>query len=710
MAEEWKEKGILCGYYDFGMTNHITPGKSAESAVSGNVPGIGPVPDAVCEAWAAQLGAAYPELSSSIIRALSEIHRSSPSSPTRGFADQIKALILKPLKALHRARQEHQPPVRVLFILDSIDECPPFHRAAILYAIKAVHPAFGARFFLISKLPTTEAESDIAAELLEAPPGLITRGSININSASNMADILLYLTAQFQVHAEQFNNHPQFRSALIEPTIRVLAKRADGVILWAKMAFEMLLIAENPTRMLLNLVEEDSLTDLNGLYLELLLMTQKNLDALNEERPLEGGDLEPFPKNALAMVLSAIGYSMEGLSVATIAELTGLGLERTFTILDLLSIVLDRTDESVAARLLSSPSRTRLGPPPKSNRRSSSVPRKSFTSSRQRTSSRPGSAGGATHNPPTSPLSGTFPSSRQKTVNRPSSAGGATHHTPTSPLSSGFPSSRQKMSNRPSSAGGVLSRPPQSPLGGLFPGRGSIDTRRSRHDAGPSISGALLAPPGGSSSNLDLGEDDSGIAVATAKSPAVAIVRIRHTTFLQWIRLPHPPTLLSCLTGKGAAEEDDLRFLIAPSREGGHAMLAKGCFAVIRGTALSPEQVAARTSEQPYGEGDIVVDAQQAQQVATVYSCRYWSYHCAEMLSSLTEEYQRSAIYMSVASSGGTRWKGIRRDMLEFFSRKLLWWIDASIALGSAALVGEGLQALQEVLKVWSYTAVLNPS
>ncbi|KIM23901.1 hypothetical protein M408DRAFT_27497 [Serendipita vermifera MAFF 305830] len=670
LTEEWKEKGILGGYYDFGMSNVIhAPGPVGKFDVdvvnegaAPVVPGIGDIADTLCEAWATQLGAAYPDLSSSILRALSDIHRSPPSSPTRSFANQFKQLILNPLKALHRARYDLPPHTKIIFVLDSIDECPRPHRAVILQAIKTVHPAHGgAKFFLVSGLPTTEAESDIAAELLEGPlpASVLTRGSININSASNMADILLYLTSRFQVHAAQFNNHPQFRTALIEPTIRVLAKRAEGVILWAKLAFEMLLGADNPTRVLLNLVEEDALSDMNGLYLELLLTAQTSLDTLNEKRNKDGG-LQPeansittFPKNSLAMVLTGVGYSMEDLSVSTLAELTGLGLERTLTILDLLRIVLDASQDTPLS-VPTSPSRTNLhtssgtNSSPKSKKRSASTPRNK----------------------------------------------------------SSFSPSRHK-SNRPSSSGGIKS---QSPISSTFPGQQSSEvTRANRMDPGPSIS-TLLGPPAGGSISSPRSAHFANFGPAENEDGAAGLVRIRHSTFREWIRLPHPPTLLSCLTGKGVAEEDDLRFVIAPSREGGHAMLAKGCFGIMRTTGLVPEEIAGSSlrdgtvdvhseegkKKERDGEGSVGLLAEEA----CSYACRYWVYHCAEMLDSLMAGRQRSSIFMSVSSaSSGTRWKGIRGDMLEFFTRKLVWWVDVAIALDAAPLVNRGLQALQEVLK-----------
>jgi hypothetical protein len=692
LVEEWRSKGILGGFYDFGTSNvvHVPELETGE----GLVPGIGDITDALCEVWATQLGSAFPEISSPILRALSDIHRSPRSSSSRSFSNQLKQLVLDPLKTLQRARHDLQPHTKIIFVLDSIDECPPPHRTAILQAIKSVSTSRGGvKFFLISGLPTSESENDISVELLESPASLVTRGSINIHSASNMADILLYLTSQFQVHAAQFHNHSQFRTALIEPTIRVLAKRAEGLILWAMLAFEMLLTAENPTRMLLNLVEEDALSDVRGLYLELMLTAQFNLDILNELRappsaPREDtgnrgeepstssagpsmpvGVLprvpEAFPKNALAAVVSAVGYATEVLSVAAIAELTGLGLERTVIILDLLSTVLDHSYSSTG--------------------RSTSQPHVALTSS-SRVNLVTGNA------PPVSPLK---PRKRSASTPRKSSF------------------SPPRKASRPASSHGIprflhspMSANFASTSGGARRPSSDMTNQQQGQDSGSSTHRSLQAP---SKRNTTLAVPFPSTAHSGHGGATGRTVRIRHVTFREWVHLPHPPTLLSCLTGKGSAEEDDLRFLIAPSREGAHAMLAKGCFGIIRTTNLTPQQLEDRdrggTAEgcsDDSAKGSDAGDASEDEVVS--YACRYWAHHCAEMLSSLTATRQRSEIYMSISSTIGPRWKAIRGDMLEFFTRKLLWWVDTSIALNCVPQGIRGLKGLRDILEVCNFS------
>ena len=687
LAEVWRSNGILGGYYDFETSNSIYAPEENDGSL---VPGIGDIVDALCEALATQLGAAYPELSSLVFRALSDVHCSPPASSLRSLSRQLALAILDPLKTLQRARYGLQPHAKILFILDSIEKCPPHHRAAILQVIKDVNSAqTGTKFLLIGGLPTIGDNGDISDELLDCPPSILTRGSINIHSASNMADILLYLTSQFHVHAPRFNRHSQFRVALIEPTIRALMNRAEGLILWASLAFEILLMADNPTRMLLSLVEEDALADVNGLYLELVLTAQSNLDVLNKlrvpapkggkENRLEdistGASTSPvtpvfpeaFPRNALASVLSALGYAAELLSVAALAEFTGLGLERTVLILDLLSLVIDSSQSSL--------------------RGSTSQPYLAQASSSRVNLS-------TTRSTPSPNLATPKPKKRASSAPRKSSFS---------------PPRRQP---RPLSSYGVPIFPVSPTSGNLSPSPDSskpsdMETRSTRNSS-PSGSRNLLAPSAG---NLTLPLPSVAQAGRVVGDHSTrANVRIRHTTFREWIRLPHPPTLLSCLTGMGTVEEGDLRFVIAPSLEGAHAMLAKGCLGFIRTTTLTAEQVEERCrdagaedgneNEMRHGKdgGDIFEDD------VLSYACRYWAYHCAELLKSLTAVQQHSEVYMSSSSSLGSRWKGIRGEMLEFFTRRLLWWVEVSVALRCTARGRRGLKALREVFMVYPST------
>ncbi|KAG8770181.1 hypothetical protein FRC15_004207, partial [Serendipita sp. 397] len=304
LADEWRERGLLGGIFDCASltTETLRPkfkDDHDEDRMGWSVGGT--VTDALCESWAAQLGSEFSELTPLIMQALSELHRSRTQSASPSFHQQFTSLILQPLRQLQRAKHDLSPQTKILFILDSLDECPREEREEILRGLKGINATHGIKVLVVSELPSSEGLSDIVAEMMEntasssagtPSSSIVTRGSINIHSASNMADILLYLTTRFQQHAATFHHHPQFRHTLIEPTIRVLAKRAEGIFLWAKVAFEMLINAENPTRILLNLIEEDSLGDLNGLYLECVLDAQTRLNKLQEARNAKQGDTE----------------------------------------------------------------------------------------------------------------------------------------------------------------------------------------------------------------------------------------------------------------------------------------------------------------------------------------------------------------------------------------------------------------------------------
>ncbi|KAG8793774.1 hypothetical protein FRC17_008379, partial [Serendipita sp. 399] len=504
----------------------------------------GRVIDTLCESWAAQLGSEFPELTPLIVQALSDLHRTQPQSASRSFPHQFNSLILQPLRQLQRSKHDLAPQAKILFVLDTVDACSQEERREILRGLKGINASHGIKILLVSELPSTEGLSDIAAELIDTSTStsspinpspsatIILRGSINIHSASNVADILLYLTSRFQQHANTFHSHPQFRPALIEPTIRVLAKRAEGIFLWAKVAFEMLLSADNPTRMLLNLIEEDSLSDLNGLYLECVLEAQTRLNTIQESN--KGKQREQglvYPRNSLAVILSCVAYATEVLSISTLAAMSTLGVDRVLTIVHLLSALLEisgsspldmtgpsllskrRSEEfrsSSFAKLpaaqastisipnMSSPSMPPFQPPRSSSKRpkSANARKTSFSPAAKKRASRPSPKAAS------SPISGTAPIST------------AEGH----PLYSG------------------LEGPPpweelQSPAGGFL----------SPSDASPVTNRQEQYIKGGSSAF-----DHS-------------LVRVRHSTMRDWICRQHPPTLLSSLMGKGAMEEDDLR-------------------------------------------------------------------------------------------------------------------------------------------------------
>jgi hypothetical protein len=272
-----------------------------------------------------------------------------------------------------------------------------------------------------------------------------------------------------------------------------------------------------------------------------------------------------------------------------------------------------------------------------------------------------------------------------------------------------------RMKSRPLSSHGMPPFP-HSPMTPSFSTTSGNTRRRSSemgHQHGqestPSSNRNLQAPSNG---NASLSVPFTSTMNSGRGNVAGRAVRIRHVTFREWIHLPHPPTLLSCLTGKGSAEEDDLRFLIAPSREGAHSMLVKGCFSILRTTSLVPQRLEDRErerttegcSEDGTGRGRDWDGADASDHELVSYACRYWAYHCAEMLNSLMATHQHSEIYMSVAPNVGRRWKPIRGEMLEFFTRKLLWWVDTSISLNCVAQVVRGLKRLLDVLEVCYFT------
>lgn len=656
LADEWLERGLLGGYFDCAtvLSAQRQPPKQSSSfqesaertdkEESSYAAPCGEMTNAICEAWAEQLAASYSELTTTILRAISSLHRTAPNSPSRTFAAQFQSLILTPLKHLQRSKYDLSPQAKVVFVLDHMEAIPSGNgeRREVLRALKSINAASGVKILIISPLPTSDEDHDILSELLQSsypsggqPTGAggnIVQGSINIHSASNMADILLYLTAQFHLHSAQLHASKRFRSALIEPTIRMLTKKADGLILWSKLAFEMVLLTDNPTKMLLNLVEEDALGDINGLYLELVLRAQMSLDVINKR----GGD---YPKNAIARILSAVGYSFDILSVGAIARLTGFELEHTLTVIKLLKIVMDiatpepRAGRGLMAHDMRSSSRTQLTSGATS---SMSLPK---SSKRSRSKARESS----------------FSPARSKSAH----------------------SNARRRSDATRVRGQDLTVEttlliPSSPKNGIV---------------FPSDSPSTVL-------NADIPDGD------TKSAQSSALVKTKHPTFLDWIRLPHPPTLLSSLTGKSTEEEDDIRFVVAPSKQGAHEMLARACFDIIR---TDGEKLDINADNLPPNKPErrrVAIEATQAVPDDLLYACRRWPRHCAQLLRSIDPD-AGSNIFMSIAATGGERWSPLREDMLDFFSHKLLWWVDVCSSKGwiSEALVGvtELKRALQGV-------------
>jgi hypothetical protein len=124
-------------------------------------------------------------------------------------------------------------------------------------------------------------------------------------------------------------------------------------------------------------------------------------------------------------------------------------------------------------------------------------------------------------------------------------------------------------------------------------------------------------------------------------------------------------------------------------------MLAKGCLAIIRKNASITET----GGESPDGRGSSSHGEDgDTEKDDVAYACRYWPLHCAQLLEALNSS--GFGMYMSSGSSGGSRWKDLRGDMLEFFTRRLLWWVDVMSAEGWAEEGVRGLNSLREVLQV----------
>jgi hypothetical protein len=488
-----------------------------------------------------------------------------------------------------------------------------------------------------------------------------------------MADILQYLTSQFQLNAPRFHNEAQFRSALIEPTIRVLAKKANGLFLWAQLAFEIFLSAENPTKALLNLVEEDTLGTIDGLYLEMLLLIQVKLDRREKDldkelissfNPSNGGWAgqvlsltgERFPKNALSLVLSVVTYSLETLSVEAIAEFTGLGLERTWILLRYLHIVLDvcpRGDVVYPTR----PSQRR------------------FSMSRSNI---------ALPHSPTSPSS-PLPSSSPK---QPKKRGASkSRHSALSPARKRRPSALSlKKSSNSLNAGSAMFTDMPFPIPSGEP-ETSMDGMRTAalHAGFPSQSGPDLR---------------SG-----------ALVRIKHATFREWVCQSHPPTLISNLIGASVDEEEDLRFVVAPTEDVGQAMLAKGCLSLI-GTsaacaAIKSSSAPLEITADQHEDADKLTDNKPKsldgeitqQEEMLDYAGRYWPAHCASLISAL-HSVDESSHYANSTMTPGSRWQDLRQDMFQFFRVNLLWWVDTCSSKKWTKQARAGLVELRDVLLV----------
>ncbi|PVF92593.1 hypothetical protein CPB86DRAFT_176090 [Serendipita vermifera] len=648
LADDWRDRKILGGHHDFALRLK----RFDYDFIS-----------EMFESWSNQLATTFPERAAPINQAREEL-KNSAVELNWSFEDYLRFLVLQPLSNLQRAHHGLSPQAKIVFILDSLDECPPDVSAKIIQGLKLVNASHGVKFLLISRLYPGDHESDLAAEILQLPS--VTRGSININSAFNMADILQYLTSQFQLNAPRFHNEAQFRSALIEPTIRVLAKKANGLFLWAQLAFEVFLSAENPTKALLNLVEEDALATIDGLYLEMLLLIQVKLDRKDKEldkellstfNPSKGdwaGQVrvitgERFPKNALSLVLSLIAYSLETLSVETIAEFTGLGLERTWALLRYLHIVLDVCPRGDAVY----PSR---------------------------------------------------PSERRYSMSRSNSA---LPHSPTSP-SSPLPSTSPKQSKRRAAS--------KSRHSALSPSRKRRPSALSLKKSSTSLNAGSTSytdmpfpiPSGEPETSMDLART-AGLATAFPSQSGAdlrsgALVRIKHATFREWLCQSHPPTLISSLIGASVDEEEDLRFVVAPTEEVGQAMLARCSLSLLATSAASIAPSDPTTSQKDDaskpvdGKPKSVKDGESTQQEEMLdYAGRYWPAHCASLISAF-HSVDESAMYANSTMTPGSRWYDLRQDMFQFLRTKLLWWVDTCCCKKWTKQARSGLVELREVL------------
>ncbi|CAG8605914.1 15623_t:CDS:2, partial [Acaulospora colombiana] len=415
----------------------------------------------------------------------------------------------------------------------------------------------------------------------------------------------------FQLNAPRFHNEAQFRSALIEPTIRVLAKKANGLFLWAQLAFEVFLSAENPTKSLLNLVEEDALATIDGLYLEMLLLIQVKLDRKDKELDKEllstfnpskgdwaGQVKRPFLSGPLQN-LPAWASNVRGHSCSTcISYSTSVHEEIPYIHRDHPNGV-----TPCPAPTLRSP----------------------------------------IHLTPPAALFLLLVQSKSST----SLNAGSTPFTDIPfPMPSGEPDTSMDLIK---TAG----------LSTAFPGQSGPDLR----------SGAL--------------------------------VRIKHATFREWLCQSHPPTLISSLIGASVDEEEDLRFVVAPTEEVGQAMLAKGSLGLLTTSAASAASLDSHKddADKPVdGKPKSVKDGENTQQEEMLdYAGRYWPAHCASLISAL-HSVDESAMYANSTMTPGSRWYDLRQDMLQFLKTNLLWWVDTCCSKKWIKQARSGMVELREVL------------
>ncbi|KAG8811503.1 hypothetical protein FRC19_003750 [Serendipita sp. 401] len=264
---------------------------------------------------------------------------------------------------------------------------------------------------------------------------------------------------------------------------------------------------------------------------------------------------------------------------------------------------------------------------------------------------------------------------------------------------SSFSPAAKKRTPRPSGGGGSVPKA-TSPTSGSLPFSMNPDAHLSREEMQQSHQQSMGLVP----------TDPSPVSTRqeqNTKGAFSALVHIRHSTMREWICQPHPPTLLSSLMGKGAMEEDDLRFVVAPSREGGHRLLATSCLRLIKEEVSRVQGTTSKdaTTQQEQREKEVhwVAGTMESTPMMTItdpisYSSRRWAYHSTQFLLSI-DIGKRSSIYLSIASTRGSRWVELRDELIEFFSGPLLWWVDACYSRNWTSDAIGGLKQLRRVLQ-----------
>ncbi|CAG8745919.1 307_t:CDS:2, partial [Acaulospora colombiana] len=153
LADDWRDRKILGGHHDFALRL-----KRFDYDF---------IPE-MFESWSNQLAATFPERAGPINQAREEL-KSSSVELNWSFEDYLRFLVLQPLSNLQRAHHGLSPQAKIVFILDSLDECPPDICAKIVQGLKIVNASHGVKFLLISRVYPGNHESDLTTEILQLP-------------------------------------------------------------------------------------------------------------------------------------------------------------------------------------------------------------------------------------------------------------------------------------------------------------------------------------------------------------------------------------------------------------------------------------------------------------------------------------------------------------------------------------------------------------